>query len=391
MDATETTLKKFGVHTGHSKKEMTDATKLAQKYLAVHSRIVPAAVVYPYIASDYSLLSLKTHTPPLESYSTEAMVDIPSYVYLMKNGYKNEPMSAEVASQFPALSHFRDTMTPKPLGEEQWCDYERTDHWKTRAHFMALNYKNMPEFHNLIGAICAEDATTNGTEVSDFYTRLTEYKPLHDIQAAEVGSIISQLNVDHLGLLPAQKHIVCAELGEEVVSDETYGDFADKKSPIVFVAEAPAEKSALDWNAIQQDALVQDYRKRAGLNVTFSPKKIVKQMIFSSLGLPITAQIIPKNRPLSEALPPVEKDAWPLLMSAVENMDIERHALDPESPALREILPGGEADAMSTIQAMLTLYHPDCELETMEPRTKVRYMKMFPQIDESVIKSIIEM
>jgi len=184
--------------------------------------------------------------------------------------------------------------------------------------------------------------------------------------------------------------LVEAFLGEEV----THGDMPAKE-PLVFVATQP-ETETLTWNDIQRDASFQQYRKEAGLNVTFSPKKTVKQMIFSSLGLnvsDITAaeSIIPLSRPLSDALPPVSADAWPLLVGAMESMDVTKHTLNPDSPLLRDLLPGGEANALSTIQTVLTLYHPECEMEALDPRLRARLLKTHPTVDASVVQSILEM
>lgn len=392
-------LKAFAVHTGFRKeKDLSDADMLAQKYLAVHMRMIHPSIVYPYVGKDYTLLSLRTHSPALESYCTDRAVDVPAYVYLMKHGYANVPPTEEETKSFPALQHFRDNMMPKPVGEETWVDYDRTDHWKARAYFIGLNWKNAPEFYNLARAIYMEDLITADNRktqdaFSDFYQALTQYEPYHELEAKEIGAILGGLHLEEkIGLLTAVPE---AKEPEAIIGDElTHGDVPEK-DPLIFVSDA-SEASLLSWSDIQGNDWFQRYRKEAGLNVTFSPKKTVKQMIFSSLGLNVTdvpgaESIIPLSQPMGEALPAVPQEAWPMLVGALETMDISKHTLNPDSPMLRDMLPGGETNALSTIQTVLTMYHPQCKVQEIDPRIKARLLKAYPKVDESVVQSILEM
>lgn len=376
------TLSNFARHTQQSEKQASNASLIAQKYLAVHTKLAPVGVIYPYIAPDYMLMCLKTHSPPLNAYSDDhAMVDIATYCHLMETGYPKGPVQAEGNS---AMAHFKDNVMPKPVGEEQWVNYERDNHWKDRAYFLALNYRNHPSFHDLVQAIASDVA-----EGDAMYQKLLNYTLPVSISAKEIASLIKQLKISNVEVDPAGTPTLAPVA---VKKEETHGDLP-MKAPIVFVTSRQEEASR-SWSDIGQDEHVQDYRRRANLSASYSPKKLVKQMILSSLGVPATSaeSLVPKNLPLSDAtFPAVSAEAWPVLMNAVESMDAEKHALNPASPALCEILPGGAVDAVSTIQTMLTLYHPSCELKTMDERTKVQFIKSYPQIDESIIQSIIDM
>jgi hypothetical protein len=378
------TLSNFARHTQQSEKQAENASLIAQKYLALHSKLAPVGVIYPYIASDYLLMCLKTHSPPLNAYSDEhTMVDIPTFCHLMQTGYPKGPVQASPNS---ALAHFQDNVMPKPVGEEQWVNYERDNHWKDRAYFLSLNYKNHAAFHDLVQTIAG-----NTAEGDAMYQKLLNYTLPASISAKEIASLIKELKISNVEVDPQGT----APIPTRTVAKphETHGDLPTK-SPIVFVANKQSEEAPRLWSDIGQDEHVQDYRRRANLSASYSPKKLVKQMILSSIGVPATSaeSLVPKNVPLSDAtFPAVSAEAWPVLMNAVESMDAEKHALNPASPALCEILPGGPADAVSTIQTMLTLYHPSCELKTMDEGTKMQFMKSYPQIDESIIKSIIGM
>ena len=173
--------------------------------------MAPPAVVYPFIASDFRLMALKTHTPPLNHYSEgNDIVDIPTFIYLMKEGYENRPLTIKEDKQFPSLAHFRDYMMPKPVGEEEWIDYERKDHWKKRALFLALNFRDTPDFYNLVEAVYGDgkDMTEykNADDLADFYTKYKSFNPLK-VDAAELGLMIKGLNVDRMNLIPLEKEI----------------------------------------------------------------------------------------------------------------------------------------------------------------------------------------
>ena len=119
-------------------------------------------------------------------------------------------------------------------------------------------------------------------------------------------------------------------------------------------------------------------------------------MILSSLHLPIKAvpgaeNIIPMSQSIEKPLPSVPKEAWPLLVKAIEALNVENHQLNPESPVLKDMLNGGETSALSTIQTVLSLYNPDVELEGIDPRLQIQLLKRHPEIDPSVIQSILKM
>jgi len=99
---------------------------------------------------------LRTHNPPLSNY-VKANIDIPTFLYLMKNGYESELPYLGKEIEGPRIKEFRDNLFPKLVGEEAWIAYERKDkHWRERSYFMtaALCIKDRPQFYSLINSIC---------------------------------------------------------------------------------------------------------------------------------------------------------------------------------------------------------------------------------------------
>lgn len=391
-----TTLRKFAQHTGF--KNIGNASQIARKYLAVHTRMVHPSVIYPYVGSDYELVNKRTHSPPLSAYQYDRSIDNETFVYLMKHGYENRLMTEEEVEKFPALQHFIENMLPRPVGEEAWQNYERNDHWKARAYFLGLNWKDTAGYNDMIQSIYGIDKKTSSqVEIdacTDFIAALEKYQPYKDFEAAELGRILQGLNIDQLKIEEQDvANAIVLEYAQEVGDELTHGD-VEEKDPIVFVAEKNVD--ADNWKDIQENHLVKSYLERAGLTAFFSPKKTVKQMILSSLHLPIKAvpgaeNIIPMSQSIEKPLPSVPKEAWPLLVKAIEALNVENHQLNPESPVLKDMLNGGETSALSTIQTVLSLYNPDVELEGIDPRLQIQLLKRHPEIDPSVIQSILKM
>lgn len=398
-DHVEKTLKLFANHTQQKPSDVANVNQLAQKYVTVHLRMVPPAIVYPFIANDYMLTSVRTHTPPLKTYCESQMIDIPTYVYLMKHGFENRPMTEKEMLDQPSLAHFRDNMMPKPVGEEAWIDFERTDHWKKRALFLGLNFKEMPQFYDLVQSVYMDGKDAENREnkdaLSDFYSKYKNFQP-HKIDANELASIIKELDVSN-NLMPQNKDIAVSAIVEAEVavpeSELTFGDF-EKRQPIIFVAAPFLTGLEKTWEDVRSEPLVQEYRKKANLNVTFSPQKMVKQMILSSLAVPMqrvrqeASAILPHSTEMA-ALPPVSADAWPMLMSSLDLFDMKNHSLDPDAPLFAHLqMKGGETDARETLKTILSLYHPSVELALLEPRIKTNVMKTCPQMDTCIIKTI---
>lgn len=392
------TLRRFAHHTGL--RNLEDSNQIARKYLAAHMRIVHPAIVYPYVGADYELVNKRTHSPPFSAYHSELEINPDTYVYLMQHGYENRPLTEEEAHEkYPALQHFIETMLPRPVGEEAWVNFERKDHWKARAYFMGLNWKDTAGFSNLMRNIYGIESKEKAKQSENdafnaFLNAMYEYTPYEDFRAEEIGHILQTLNVGESLNLVEQDMADAVAVEEETLGDAdalTHGNIPEK-APIVFVAETPKDA----WKDIQNDEMVKSYLERAGLTAFFSPKKAVKQMILSSLHLPIKAvpgaeRIIPMSKSIDDPLPPVPKEAWPMLVNAIESLNAENHCLNPDSPILKEILSGGEASVQSTIQTVLSLYNPDLEFEGFDPRLQVQLLKRHPHIDASVLESILNM
>lgn len=373
----------------HTGLQSLSATELGKRYLAVHMRMIHPSVAYSYVGSDYQKVKMRTHSPGINAYCEERMVDVPLYVHLMKDGYPNRPPTEEERARFPALEHFRENMMPRPVGEEAWVDYERKDHWKARAYFIGLNWKEMPQFYQLAEAIWKEDASNSNGNFGDFYSALLDYKPYKNLEAQEIGDILNELHLENDPAVQSTLLMIPEVSVEVFVDSATHGDVPEKE-PISFKVTKSTESVGED---IQFNEHFQNFRRAACLNATFSPQKIVKQMIFSSLKLPVPEALLPLSRPVSDnQMPPVPKEAWPILMGALNSMNIKRHVLDETAPFFRDFLSqGGEADALETLKATLTLHHP--EIETTEDdkrRHQSRMLKEHPKIEESVLETLIK-
>jgi len=391
------TLRRFANHTGF--KNIKDASQIARAYVAMHVRMVHPSIIYPFVGSDYELVQRRTHSPPLSAYQSDRDIDSDAFIYLMQNGYENRPLSEEEVERFPALQHFIETMLPRPVGEEAWKNYERKDHWKARAYFLGLNWKNTTSYNDMMRSIYGIDGSSNQVEIAactDFISAMQKYQPYQEMRAEEIGHMLQALNVK-LQLVEQDMTVVKEIENAQLVGDELTHGFLEEKEPIVFIASESVDNNNQNvWKDIQENEMVKSYLERAGLTAFFSPKKAIKQMILSSLHLPIkdvpgAENIIPVSQSVNKPLPPVPKEAWPMLVNAIESLNVQKHKLDPESPALKDMLDGGETNALSTIQTVLSLYNPDVELEDFDPRIQVKILKKHPQVDSSVVQSIIKM
>lgn len=391
------TLHAFASHTGF-KRPLLDVNGLTQKYVTVHLRSAHPALVYPYIGDDYTLLKLRTHSPPLDAYTEDRDIDPIAFAYVMKHGYENRPLTEEEMIQFPSLQHLKENLMPKPVGEEAWKDYERDDHWKARAYLIGLQWKNTAAFPDIVQAVYGPRSTQEERDAySDFMTSLLRYEPYEHMSAEEMGHMIAAMDLGDS--LPLESNVFERHAPFETCKSEfqSHAQRIAPTDPIAFHIGEEASSSSSSWMDIANNPFMQSYRKQACINATFSPKKTLKQMIFASLKIPLEqvpnpTRILPATQPVDETLPHVPKEAWPFCIKAMAHLDVSKHELNPEAEFFQDLMPeGGTANALDTIETVLTLYHPECEADVIDPQVRARLLKQHPKMDSSIISSLMKM
>lgn len=307
-------LQRFAQHTRH--RNQPDLTLLARKWLTLHVS-APAEVrqTYALVADDYALLEARTHSPPLASYvDPSGRVDVGAFVWLMKNGYPNDrPLTADEEMQWPELARFRDTFWPAPVGQEDWEPFERRDHWKERAYFLADRMRSRAQYHALVDAIYRDGLTTSPPEggdvkdaVSDLFTRLVRYRAEPTVH--ELGTLIGALDLSHLqdGLQPVEvpAPVVQEEPEKTVVPLEE-----PVEQPVELVSASPS--AALDEAALRAHPDVVAFRQRELLPPTFPVAKVLKQMLLAHVQLPVPPNV----------LSPAQRDSGqPVLLAPLETL-----------------------------------------------------------------------
>lgn len=297
------TLQRFAAHTRHRPGSVT-LSELGRKWLTLH--VAPTPETYVHVANDYGLLEARTHNPPLSSYGDPARgIDVDTFVWVTKNGYPNAvPLTVEEEMQWPALAQFRDTFWPQPVGEEAWKPYERRDHWKERAYFLATLSdvtRNRPQYHALVDAIyradlpADHDAAAIKDAVSDLYTGFVRYaspdqnNPRPSV--TEMGTLLAALDLSHLETSAPELGLEPEVLTEPVVSSDMAptSEIIEAKPAIVLCEASVVE---LNETALREHADVEAFRKRELLPPTFPVTKVLKQMWCAYLGVPVPSELL---------------------------------------------------------------------------------------------------
>jgi hypothetical protein len=216
-------------------------------------------------------------------------VDIPTFVYVMKT------TDGVAGVNTPVFDHFQETVFPRPVGEEYWKTVAHKNAWKEKAAFLALNFKARPNFFKVIEALYPPS-------VSDVYSRVRDYAVGQHAQediAHDMGVLISQVRV------PATEMVIMSK-DRQAVPLEVKATLQEEEEPrisknVLVLSEDSATKK---WENLLPR--MEAYRKRAGLNATFPPSKIAKQMIYAAMGTPLSA--IPPS-----VMGPYQKTLTPLL------------------------------------------------------------------------------
>lgn len=410
-------LSDFSKHTRQSDSEHADKTLLAKKYLAVHSTLAPMPLVYAQIASDFPLLELRTHEPNIHAYPKHRAFDPDTFVTIMRDGYAHLKGPIDTKDK-PCLSYFIDTLFPRPVGQEEWMDWHHDeDTWKQRAYFVAMNCANKAEFFGLVKKVAETPARgaggsfgpnvdansargaggIGGDEISDLHTRIQRIradKHLPTCTAQELGSIINELvmpnDVDYskIAAAPQKTASIEATATEEFVGGNLI--LTEKKICLVG-SESPPPLAA----AIQA---LQDYRKRALLNVTFPPARVAKQLIFAAMKfegteLPHFEKLRGKDQEKFAAFDPA-KDT-DTLKACLANLSGEKIAAALNRQANEEAVkcvPVQTNDAREFLGAVVGMYASQSPAPQGPGfvREIKAYLKRFPKPAEAFIQAILE-
>ena len=391
--AAEKTLAEFAAHTRHADYEKANLTQIARKWLAVHVTAAPVKQVYNFVGEDYELLELRTHTPLLNTYQRQAL-NPETFVYVMKNGYKNDPLHEEILP----LAHFKDTLFPKPVGEEAWVAYKKEDHWKPRAYFLATKCSGGKELYPLVKAICAEDMLLDKDAAADMYTRITRYMTDNawlKVDAADMGTLLNEMELPvsspiNLETAPVETPLPTPAAAAAEDDDEIKPQLIE--TSLMFTPCTPPTKTIDELRALPA---VQDYRKRACLNATFPVAKLMKQIVLAAIGAPVQKEVCAKSQQ-SFANVPAKEEMAAILETAIDAIEEEKivAAVDASAPAFRDFVNshyklGHPIDARGFLKRILSVYaSPSSAAQEQELGTK-RYLKRYPVPDSTLINCIL--
>lgn len=377
-------LQKFANHTRHRPPRDGDLSVLGRKWMVTH--VAPSSPeTYAFIANDYDLVRVRTHSPPLASYAESSHpVDVDTFVWVTKNGYPNgRPLTMEEEQQWPALAQFRDTLWPKPVDQEAWQPFERKDHWKERAYFLAAAgaCKNRPQFHALVERIYSEDVPVSPLTkdaVSDLYTRILRIVP--EPSPYEIGTLIAALDLQHLQ--DEQGGPTC-----EAARQDYLAEVAAEPEPAVLVEQQAIifVNQPADTNTdITEDGPIMLFRHSELIPPTFPTHKVIQQMLLTYLGEPIPSHLLSSVQRRNSRQP-----AGPVILSNavwnwLDSIPSEKliASLDPKCPQLQSYYFGrqeGQAGQPITPQALIKGVLLD-----------ERHRNLWPKVEPSIVKTIKE-
>lgn len=401
-------LQRFGVHTRQRKASLTE---LGRKWLALHSG--GGAPTYALVANDWALMEARTHSPPLHAYlePVDRAVDPASFVWITKNGYAHaKPLSDEQQRDWPRLAQMTETLWPKPINEESWQAWERKDHWKDRAYFLAtMGSRARPQFYGIVEAIYRDGRAPSDQDrdnVAALYTQLQRYgaNPNHWPSAREMGSLIATLDLEHVtghaDCVAARAHYLEEKKRKEREEAERVEATIENVAPIAVEAEpiplaakplSPAVPGSAD--RIPLHTGLASFRRRHLIPPTFEARNAAKQLVLASIGAPVPSHLMAsaQRRALGTTVTPVAGECDAELVGAlldsvphdklVEHLNLVSPALQTYYWSQRDV---SSLTAHEFVGRLIAHYSAGAESESA-------FRKNYPTPDESLIKTIIEL
>lgn len=349
-------------------------TEVARKYVAAH---IGGALIYDLVATDYAATKLRTHNPPLESYSSQT-IDAHALIELCKACPKS---AIELARDNVALGRFMETFFSRPEREEQWVRYADENYrWKPVAYFLAQTAKNTPKFFGLIEAIY-KDGLPNELSVkekngaADLYTKFKNYKL--EANPTAVAAVINELEAPQHTNAPVESKEQQQEDEHETVADSGKRNFSK-------LAEVIPIGNDIDLSEFRQ--------KNASLiAATADPKKILKQYTL----LALCAEVIPeelltRQQKLAQGKVVAPKVADEKILRAVANAinlsakeDCMQYLLTKHSPQLTQ--------QEATWLVMQLHSCPEKLQGVMDARVKKGYLERFPTLPKCVVEAVMKL
>jgi len=270
--------------------------------------------VYDAISSDYTLLSMRTHYPPLSAYSEPKSAPFDPVVFseIIKQGFDAKKHIKLIESSVE-FNRFVDLITERSPDQERWVDGCRKDKWKDVALFLGLNYKENPSFYRLLKVVSEKDDVSKlNKHMLDFKTRDTQ--SLGREMTAFIQSIALPVEfceeiLSSLVLRTTKEHVQKEEAIKEEITKE--------KALILFHSNAEYKMEDLRER-------MEPYRKRAGLTAVVDTQRIARQMVYSSLGEDFPPEILTKTQ---KTLTPIQGEEEQNLVLDI----IQSEAFDEDS------------------------------------------------------------
>jgi hypothetical protein len=390
----------FANHTRQSDAERADLTSLCKKYLAVHCNLAPMPLVYAQIASDYKLLELRTHNPPIHHYARYNAFDPDTFVTIMRDGYAHCKGPIDTTKR-PCLSYFIDSLFPKAVGQEAWEAWHNDgETWKQRAYFMALNCNEHADFYQIVSKVFSPHSGGDKDAIDDLYTRLNVFKAtMPACSAEEMGSIIKDLKmpetIDCCGAQEKKEKEKKKEDEAIVEASLILSDIAQQPK-LQFVAAPPPPPEGGGGGVVEP---IQTYRKRLGLNVTFPPLRLAKQVLLSAMGFKGTERAefeAVRGRDQSEFMPYDKIQDGAVLESALSSVIdhskltalLNEHGADDCALKAAPLATGGAIEPVAFMREMIGMYASSGEITDRRVRA---YLKQWPKPCDALINVVLNL
>lgn len=274
---------------------------LLQKFVAVHIAAEPHVTYTHMGATDYNLLRLNMHSPPLDVFSKSKEIEPEVFVQMAQTITRPPPTT-------PLFEDFCATFFPRPQDEEKWVRAElvQTD-WRPSALLLCLAMgKDKPGFTKLARAIKSD------VDVAALRSYTISPKDLAKEAARHIASM--KLGDDH----------ILVEMGgeekEEKQADVIASDSSSASSsasPVVFATSPPLK--TWDDETFQSHPVIRSWKAQCGLSQLFPNSKAIKQLVASFAGFnTVKSDILGHNQrnPLPAAPENLSAEDWSMLMSA---------------------------------------------------------------------------
>lgn len=260
----ENVLSDFATKTRMPDKECENASLVAQRYLALHTRMGSQKVAYVFVAADYDLMQLRS---PADAFA-KMNVDIPTFIYVTEKGYGPIYHDAWL-TKHPLFHEFRnEVLAAYDTKPEAWQRPFKKDMWKDVASFLALNYVDTAQFKPIMVELWGKDVDPLIKDMRAFVGR-HERADL----GMEMGKMISALSFS-----PKDDLFVSTRGRERPLLPAAVLPKEEEQKPFTISLRIPTATPSLPPGDVES------FRKRAGLAPNTEHTRVLKQMLLSAMG-----------------------------------------------------------------------------------------------------------